>query len=80
MEKIEGATEERVPTEKRRKAKEPKQLVEPKSALFPADAKINKYGFIFLSSDIQDAFGYTKGQEMRIMIDLKEGALVIKKA
>jgi len=81
MEKLEEARLEKAPTEKKRKAKEPKQAVEPKSATFPLEGKINKYGFIFLSSDVQAAFNYTKGQEMRIIIDMTpEGALVICKA
>jgi len=80
MEKLEEVGLEKAPIEKKRKAREPKQPVEPKGAKFPAEAKINKYGFVFLSSGIQAAFGYTKGQEMRISIDLKDGALIIKKA
>jgi hypothetical protein len=59
---------------------EPKQPAEPKSAVFPAEGKLNKYGFVYLNDDVLMAwFGHGKGAEQRISIDLKDGNLIIRK-
>jgi len=57
MEKLEEAGSEKAPTEKKRKAKDPKQPAEPKSATFPMEGKVNAYGFIHLNNDMREAFG-----------------------
>jgi len=80
MEKVEEAGLEKAPTEKKRKAKEPKQPAEHKSVTFPVEGTINAYGFIHLNTDLMQAFGVTKGKKTTISIDFKEGALIIKKA
>jgi len=61
------------------KPKEPEKE-KPQGVTFPIQAKVNKYAFIFLSSDIQEAWGIEKGKEYPISVDLKDGALIIKKA
>lgn len=68
--------------EEKPKSSKPKETEQPesKSAQFPVQSKINAYAFVHLSSDVQEAFGYTKGKEMPITIDLKDGKLIISKA
>ena len=70
---------ERQKTAKSTKPKEPKQPIEPKSAKFPVEAKVNRYGFVYLDGDILAAWGLSKGTIQRLSIDLKEGALIIRK-
>jgi len=77
---LEGQAKERMKERKEKKPKEPKQAVEPKSAHFPCEGKINKYLFLYLDSNVASAFGIEKGKEYPVSIDLKDGALVIKKA
>lgn len=77
---LEKTEEKREKTAKSSKAKEPKQP-EPKSAQFPAEGKLNKYGFVYLNDDILNPWlGHGKGTEQKISIDLKEGNLIVSKA
>ncbi len=57
-----------------------KKTKENSKVAFPAQAFINRWGFIHLNQGAVEAFGAVKGQKTPITVDLKEGALVIKKA
>jgi len=68
-------------TAKSQKPKEPRQPAETQSAQFPAEGKLNKYGFVYLNDDVLNAWlGHGKGAEQKISIDLKEGNLIISRA
>jgi hypothetical protein len=62
------------------KAEEPTQPIEPKSMVLPVKGFVNAYGFIHLNGNLLEAFGGEKGKKTPITIDLKEGALIIRKA
>jgi len=61
-----------------RKAKESAQAVEPNSAVFPHEGKINAYGFLFLDRHVQAALGISKGNEYPVIIDKQGDALTIR--
>lgn len=56
--------------------KEPK----PEKPTFPAESKVNKYGFVYVSGDMLTAFGLTKGAEHKLTVNLEGDALIIRKA
>ena len=61
------------------KAKEPTQAVEPKTAKFPTKAKIDKYGFLYLDGDILTAMGISKGKDYPVEINRQpDGTLTIQ--
>jgi len=66
--------------ERKTKAKEQSQSVEPKSVTFPVEGTVNAYGFIHLSNGVAEAFGAARGKKTPITIDLKDGNLIISKA
>jgi hypothetical protein len=68
---------EKVKVEKAKKI--PEKKAEPES-IFPAEGKINKYGFIYVSGDVLKAFGVTKGVITKLSIDLDGDKLIIRKA
>jgi hypothetical protein len=47
--------------------------------VFPAESKVNKYGFIYVSKDMLTAFGLRKGTIHKLRIDLQDGKLIISK-
>jgi ATPase subunit of ABC transporter with duplicated ATPase domains len=59
------------------KEKKPEKVEQP---LFPAESKVNKYGFIYMSGDALEAFGLKKGVEAKLIINLEDDRLVITKA
>lgn len=73
------AGEKPVKKEHKPKANESAQTVETKSAKFPTEGKLSKYGFIYLDADVLAAWGLSKGSEQQLSIDLKEDDLVIRK-
>jgi hypothetical protein len=48
--------------------------------VFPAESKVNKYGFIYMSGEMLKAFGLTKGTIHKLTINLADGKLIISKA
>lgn len=78
-EKFEATVPEEQPKKRQKKTKEAK-TVEPKTQTFPVKGTVNAYGFIHLSNGIASAFGAPKGTKTPIIIDLQEGALIIRKA
>ncbi len=52
----------------------------PVKTKFPTEGKLNKYGFIYLDTDVLAAWGLSKGTEQKLSIDLEDGALTVRKA
>jgi hypothetical protein len=48
--------------------------------VFPAKGMVNAYGFLHLSNGVAEAFGTSRGKKTPVIIDFKEGALIISKA
>jgi hypothetical protein len=51
-----------------------------KAAKFPIKGFVNQWGFIHLKAEVLSALGAAKGEKTLIAIDLKEEALIIRKA
>lgn len=73
---------EKAKAEKAKKGHERKPKKEPEhdKPAFPAESKVNKYGFIYMSGDMLAAFGLHKGAEHKLSINLEGDALTIRKA
>lgn len=65
---------------KAHKAEDEQQDKKAEKPLFPAEGKINKYGFIYLGGDVLKAFDLGKGVERKLSIDIQGKKLNIKKA
>jgi hypothetical protein len=57
----------------------PEKKVKLEKTVFPAEGKINKYGFIYLSGEVLAAFGLSKGAEHKLSINLEGDVLAIRK-
>jgi hypothetical protein len=62
-----------------KKTKKEGKARESKTANFPAKAFVNKWGFIHLSKQVLSSFGLGKGNKTSIIIDMKDGNLIISK-
>lgn len=72
----EGAEE----TEQKKPKAKPKEKREPKIATFPMAAFVNKYHFMRVGPDVLNALGWKiSGDRLAVEIDLKDGALIVKK-
>jgi hypothetical protein len=63
-----------------KKTKKERKVKEPKTANFPIEAFVNKWGFIHLSKDVLSGFGLTKGDKTPITIDMQNDTLMIQKS
>lgn len=71
-------SEKTLPPAEKEKTPE-KKAPAPEKGPFPAEGKINKYGFLYFSGDMLAAFGLRKGTEAKLSINLENGALVLRK-
>jgi hypothetical protein len=76
VEKLEKAKKEKKPKKDQPSASGSEHSESP----FPAEGKVNKYGFIYLSGEILAAFGIHKGAEAKLSITLEGDTLIIRKA
>jgi len=62
------------------KAKPKKKPKEPKIAAFPKEGFVNKYHFMRVGPDVLDALGWEiTGKRFAVELDLKDGALIVRK-
>jgi hypothetical protein len=79
MSEAEVREQVKVKRDRKPKAKEPTQAVEPKPTKFPTEAKINKYGFLYLDGDILAAMGISKGKDYPVEVNRQpDGTLTIQ--
>ena len=69
--------EEGVPEKPKRKAK-PK--TETPKEVFPADGKINKYGFLHFSKQIYEALGWTQHEDLTVRITRTANGIAVERA
>jgi hypothetical protein len=47
--------------------------------IWPREAFINEYKFLHLNGEVAKAFGVVKGKKVAVLVDFKDGALIIKR-